>query len=51
MVGGGAGDGKVKECCPRKNIPVLFTIPQEIACLYSQGVALVDGVPHYKKSS
>jgi len=43
----GAGDRKVEEYCRREGIPVLLSIPldTDIARLYSQGIALVEGMP------
>jgi len=43
----GAGDRKVEEYCRREGIPVLLRIPldTDIARLYSQGIALVEGMP------
>jgi len=48
----GVGDGKVEEYCLKEKIPILLTIPldSEIARLYSQGVALVEGMPQWKES-
>jgi MinD superfamily P-loop ATPase len=48
----GVGDAKVEEYCRKENIPVLLTIPldTEIARLYSQGTALVEGLPQWKGS-
>ena len=48
----GIGDAGVEEYCRKKNIPVLLTIPldTETARLYSRGVALVEGMPHWKAS-
>jgi MinD superfamily P-loop ATPase len=48
----GVGDTGVEEYCRRENVPILLTIPLEIeiARLYSRGVALVDGMPHWKNS-
>ena len=47
----GVGDGKVEEYCLKEKIPILLTIPldSEIARLYSQGVALVEGMPQWKE--
>jgi MinD superfamily P-loop ATPase len=47
----GVGDGKVEKYCQKENIPILLTIPlnTEIAHLYSRGIALVDGIPLWKK--
>ena len=47
----GVGDRNVEQYCLRENIPVMLTIPldTEIARLYSRGVALVDGMPGWKK--
>ncbi len=46
----GVGDGKTEEYCRKENIPVLMTIPLDtaIAGLYSRGISLVEGMPHYK---
>jgi len=48
----GVGDGKTEEYCRKENIPVLLNIPldTEIAYLYSQGTALVEGMPQWKDS-
>jgi len=48
----GVGDGKVEEYCLRESIPVLLTIPQDtkIARLSSRGIALVEGMPQWRKS-
>jgi MinD superfamily P-loop ATPase len=48
----GVGDTKVQEYCAREGVPVLLTIPLEtdIARLYSRGVALVEGMPQWRKS-
>jgi MinD superfamily P-loop ATPase len=48
----GAGDGNTEEYCHKENIPILMTIPLDtgIASLYSQGIPLVEGMPHYKSS-
>ncbi len=48
----GVGDRKVEEYCQEEGIPVLLTIPldMEIARLYSQGVALVEGLPQWQES-
>jgi len=48
----GVGDAGVEEYCRTENIPVMPTIPlsTEIACLYSQGTALVDGLPQWRGS-
>lgn len=48
----GVGDSKVEEYCEEMNIPILLTIPldMEIARLYSRGITLVDGMPHWKGS-
>ncbi|MDD4873816.1 MAG: ATP-binding protein [Dehalococcoidales bacterium] len=46
----GIGDAGVEDYCREEKILVLLTIPldTEIARLYSRGVALVDGMPHWK---
>jgi MinD superfamily P-loop ATPase len=48
----GVGDGKVEEYCQKENIPILLAIPldTEIARLYSRGIALVEGMPRWKRS-
>jgi len=48
----GVGDAGVEEYCRQENIPVLLTIPldTQIARLYSQGVTLVKGMPHWQDS-
>ncbi len=48
----GVGDGKTEEYCNNENIPILMTIPLDtnIAGLYSRGITLVEGMPHYKSS-
>jgi len=48
----GVGDAGVEEYCRKENIPVLLTIPldTQIARLYSQGVTLVKGMPHWQDS-
>jgi MinD superfamily P-loop ATPase len=47
----GVGDAKTEEYCRQENLPVLMTIPLDtnIANLYSRGVPLVEGMPHYKE--
>lgn len=47
----GKGDKKVEEFCYRENLPVLLIIPFdiEIACNYSKGVTLVQGMPPWEK--
>ena len=41
---------KVEEYCGKEDIPILLTIPldTEIACLYSKGVTLVEGMPQWQ---
>ncbi len=48
----GVGDAGVQEYCRREKVPVLLTIPldTEIARLYSRGVALVEGMPQWKRA-
>ena len=48
----GVGDGKTEEYCRNESIPIMMTIPldTEIASLYSRGVPLVEGIPHFKNS-
>lgn len=48
----GRGDEKVEGYCRKENIPVLLKIPLDlkIACLYSEGFTLVDGLPEWKDS-
>jgi len=40
----------VEKYCREQNIPIMLTIPldTEIARLYSRGIALVEGIPHWK---
>lgn len=47
----GIGDKKVEDYCQNENIPILLTIPldMEIARLYSQGVAMVEGMPQWRE--
>ena len=46
----GSGDSGVEEYCKKENIPILLTIPldAEIARLYSRGIPLVEGWPHWE---
>lgn len=46
----GAGYKDVEKYCLAENIPIMLTIPLDtgIAHLYSKGVALVEGMPHWK---
>ena len=46
----GAGDGNTENYCRKENIPILMTIPLDtgIASLYSQGIPLVEGMPHFR---
>lgn len=46
----GVGDNKTEEYCLKENIPIMMTIPLEtgIANLYSRGIPLVEGMPHFK---
>ncbi len=48
----GTGDIKVEEFSHEQSIPILLTIPldRKIACLYSDGVTLVEGMPHWERS-
>lgn len=48
----GVGDAGVQEYCQKENIPILLNIPldTEIACLYSRGIPLVDGLPQWRSS-
>ncbi len=47
----GIGDAGVEDYCRKEGIPVLLTIPldTEIARLYSRGVALVNGMPQWRR--
>jgi len=47
----GVGDSGVDQYCRRENIPILMTIPLEmqIARLYSRGIPLVEGLPHWRE--
>ncbi|MCR4393906.1 MAG: ATP-binding protein [Dehalococcoidales bacterium] len=40
----------IKEYCRKMNLPVLLSIPMdnEIACLYSKGITLAEGLPEWK---
>ena len=46
----GIGDAKVEDYCYKENIPILLTIPldRDIACLYSRGVTLAEGMPPWQ---
>jgi MinD superfamily P-loop ATPase len=46
----GLGDAAVEEYCRKEGVPVLLTIPldTEIARLYSRGITLAEGMPHWK---
>ena len=48
----GTGDIKVEEFSREQSIPILLTIPldRKIARLYSDGVTLVEGMPHWERS-
>jgi len=48
----GVGYKDVEKYCLEENIPIMLTIPldTEIARLYSKGIALVEGMPHWKSS-
>jgi MinD superfamily P-loop ATPase len=48
----GVGDSKVEEHCLEGDIPILLRIPLdiEIARLYSRGIALVEGMPHWQEA-
>jgi len=48
----GLGDSKAQEYCARENIPILLTIPldTDIARLYSKGITLAEGMPHWRES-
>jgi MinD superfamily P-loop ATPase len=45
----GVGDAGVQEYCRKENIPILLSIPIdiEIARLYSNGIAMVKGLPEW----
>jgi len=47
----GIGDAGVEDYCAREGLPILLSIPlsTEIARLYSQGIALVEGLPEWKE--
>jgi len=47
----GVGDKKVEEYCKEGGIPLLLHIPldTEIACLYSRGIPLVEGMPQWRE--
>jgi len=44
------GDVGVEQYCRKEKIPILMTIPldKRIASLYSCGVGLVEGLPHWQ---
>lgn len=46
----GVGDDKVEHYCQEQQIPILLKIPldRNIATLYSQGIALVEGMPRWR---
>lgn len=46
----GIGNAGVEEYCHKEGISILLTIPldTEIARLYSRGITLVEGIPHWK---
>lgn len=46
----GRSNEAVERYCQTENIPVLLTIPLDlkIACLYSEGITLADGLPEWK---
>jgi len=46
----GKSDAALEQYCLRENIPVLLKIPLDlkIACLYSEGITLADGLPEWK---
>ena len=48
----GAGDSNVEEHCLEQGIPILLRIPLdiEIARLYSRGITLVVGMPHWREA-
>ena len=45
----GVGDAGVQQYCRKENIPILLSIPLdiEIARLYSNGIAMVKGLPEW----
>jgi MinD superfamily P-loop ATPase len=48
----GAGYQDVEKYCLEENIPIMLTMPLDtgIARLYSEGIALVEGMPRWKSS-
>ena len=48
----GVGDTKVEVYCHKEGIPILLRIPlgMEIAHLYSRGIPLVEGMPHFRQA-
>lgn len=48
----GIGDAKLEDYCHKEKIPILLTIPldRDIACLYSRGVTLAEGMPQWQDS-
>ncbi|OYT27873.1 MAG: (4Fe-4S)-binding protein [Candidatus Altiarchaeales archaeon ex4484_96] len=47
----GIGDGRVQEYCDKEGIRLLMEIPhdEQIAALYSNGIAFVERMPEYEK--
>jgi MinD superfamily P-loop ATPase len=47
----GIGGEEVEKYCNQEGIPVLLRIPldRNIAMLYSQGIPLVEGIPHWRE--
>ncbi len=47
----GEGDSQIEEYCRKERIPVMLRIPldTDIARLYSRGITLVDGMPHWRE--
>jgi MinD superfamily P-loop ATPase len=47
----GVGNGDLEEYCRKENLPVLLTIPLDtgIARLYSRGITLAEGMPHWRE--
>jgi len=48
----GIGGEKVGQYCFRERIPVLLRIPldRKIAKLYSEGIPLIEGIPHWREA-
>ena len=47
----GLGSDEVEQYCHREDIPIMLRIPldRDIATLYSRGIALIEGMPHWRE--